>query len=201
LHAEQRVDRAEGRVLLELAQVLLERARILRLELHPLRAAAIGLDEACDAFALDQLRILLRRRLELLVLRRMRAVAAARHGNRGRAVAVRHPEVQRGKRAHGKADYVRALDAERVEHAADVVPGAGLRVALEVLGHVGRRVAARVVRNAAVAARKVAHLRLPAAVVAAELVHEHDRRAAARLLEIELDAVVGREGWHNASLR
>jgi hypothetical protein len=32
-------------------------------------------------------------------------------------------------------------------------------------------------------------------------VHEDDRRAAAGFLVVELDAVVGRKGWHNASLR
>ena len=89
-------------------------------------------------------------------------------------------------------------DAERVEHAADVVARARLRVALEVLGHVGGRIAARVVGDAAVAAREVAHLRLPAAVVAGELVHEDDRRAAAGLLVVQLDAVVGVQRWHVA---
>ncbi len=87
---------------------------------------------------------------------------------------------------------------QRIEHAADVVARARLRVALDILGHVGGRIAARVVGDAAVAAREVAQLRLPAAVVAGELVHEHDRRAAAGLLVVELDAVVGGKLRHVA---
>src|SRR5580765_2340031 len=70
------------------------------------------------------------------------------------------------------------------------------RIALEILRHVGRRVAARVVGDAAVAPREVTHLGLPTAVVAAELVNEHDRHASAGLLVVKLDAVVRGELGH-----
>ena len=73
-------------MLLEMAQVLGEGARILDLELHALRTEAVGLDEVRHALALDQLGVLLRVGLELLVLRRVRAVAAARHDDRERAM-------------------------------------------------------------------------------------------------------------------
>ena len=43
------------------------------------------------------------------------------------------------------------------------------------------------------AAREVAHLRLPIGVVGREFVQEEDRRSAARLLEIQAD-IVGRDG-------
>src|SRR5262245_4138902 len=46
----------------------------------------------------------------------------------------------------------------------------------------------------------MAHLRLPAAAVAGELVHEHDRRSAAGLLVVEFHAVVGAEHGHIARL-
>src|SRR5262245_5823228 len=95
---------------------------------------------------------------------------------------------------------MRALDAERVEHAANVVAGALLRVALDVLGNVRWRIAARIVGDAAVAAREMPELRLPAPVVPREFVDEDHRRAAARLFVIKLDAVVGRDGWHAARL-
>ena len=41
------------------------------------------------------------------------------------------------------------------------------------------------------AAREVAHLRLPIGVVGRELVQEDDRRSAARLFEIETDIILG----------
>jgi hypothetical protein len=60
--------------------------------------------------------------------------------------------MQRGESTHGESDDVRALQAERVEHAADIVARARLRVALDVLGHLRRRVAAGVIGDAPVAA-------------------------------------------------
>jgi len=68
----------------------------------------------------------------------------------------------------------------------------------EVARDVGRRIAARRVDDAAVAAAQRADLRLPAAVVARELVDEEDRRAVAGLLPVQADPVVGRRGAHGA---
>src|SRR6185295_1886812 len=96
------------------------------------------------------------------------------------------------------ADHVSLVDPERIEHGTDIVARARLRISLEVLRHVGRRIAARVVGDAAVASREVTQLGLPAAVVAAELMNEHDRRAGAGLLVVKLDAVVGSELGHVA---
>ena len=98
--------------------------------------------------------------------------------------------------AHRQADDVRLVDLQAVEHAADVVAGARLGIAGRVLRHLGGRPASRIEGDATVAPREIAHLRLPAAIVACELVHEDDRRAAAGLLVIELDAVVGGKVGH-----
>ena len=106
--------------------------------------------------------------------------------------------MKRGERAHRQPDHVRALDAERIEHAARVVARSRLGVALDLRRHVGRRIAARVVRDAAVAARKMPQLRLPASAIAGELVHEEDRGSRAGLLEKQPDAVVRGDCWHNA---
>ena len=56
-------------------------------------------------------------------------------------------------------------------------------------GAVGRRIAARAPGDAAPAAPEMAHLVVPAAVVAAELVDEQDGRAAAGLLVVDARAV------------
>ena len=55
--------------------------------------------------------------------------------------------------------------------------------------HVRRRIAARGIGDAAMAAREVAHLRLPIGVVGREFVHEKDRRSAAHLFIIKADIV------------
>ena len=93
--------------------------------------------------------------------------------------------------AHRDADDMRLCDAEPVEHVADVVARPLLRVSPPILRHVGRRIAARVERDNAVAPREKPQLRLVAAVIAGEFVHEHDRVAGPGLFVIEPDAVVG----------
>src|SRR5260221_11923218 len=82
-----------------------------------------------------------------------------------------------------------------VQHRDDVIPCMRLRIARAVLRYVGGRKAARVVGDAAEVAREEAHLRLPAVVIAGELVHEHERRAAAALLVIQAGAVLRSGVW------
>ena len=85
---------------------------------------------------------------------------------------------------------MRAIDPEMIEYRDDVVARARLGVLALVVGRVGERIAAGVIRDAAVAAREKPYLRLPAAVVPRELVHEDQGGAAARFLVIEPDTVV-----------
>jgi hypothetical protein len=79
----------------------------------------------------------------------------------------------------------------------------GERVGVEVsvgvdfaIRHVRRRVAARRVGDAAVAAREVSHLRLPIGVVGREFVQKKYRRSLARFFEIDADVVPGRGVGH-----
>ena len=58
-----------------------------------------------------------------------------------------------------------------------------------VFRHVGRRVAALAVGDAAVRAGEVPHLRLPGAVVRRIFMDEHHRRAAAGFLDVEFRSV------------
>src|SRR4051794_25385129 len=72
--------------------------------------------------------------------------------------------------------------------------GVEMRVAVDLaIRHVRWRVAARRIGDAAMAARKVAHLRLPIGVVGREFVQKNNRRARACFFEIET-AIVFREG-------
>jgi len=84
--------------------------------------AAAGLPESAHVFCLpslpplylDMLRQLSRLRLELLVLRGLRTVTAARDDERQRTRRMSHAEMQRGEAAHRVADDMGALDFQRV---------------------------------------------------------------------------------------
>ncbi len=198
LHAAHRAGGAQGVVLAEPAHHLLPAARVLGLELDARGAAAIDLGEAPAAALLEASGGLLGLGAEARLLRLLGAVADAGADQRERAPRVVEAEVQRREGAHRQADDMRALDPGAVEDRQDVGRGARLAVGRRFRGHVGGRIAARVVGEAAVAPAEEAQLRLPAAVVARELVDEHDRHAFARLLVVEADAVVGLDVRHPA---
>ena len=86
---------------------------------------------------------------------------------------------------------MRLVDLEMIEHRERI--GVEMLVGVDVGAprHVGRRIAARRIGDAAVAAREIAHLRLPIGVVGREFVQEEDRRSAPRLLEIEANIILG----------
>ncbi len=138
--------------------------------------------------------------VELLALAGLGAIAAAGDDQRQRAVGIGKAEMQGRKPAHRDADDMRLVDLERVEHGADVVPGAVLRIARRVLRHVRGRIAARVVGDAAIAPPEIAHLAFVAAIVVGEFVDEDDRRPRPGLLVIEAHAVIGRQVWHRFPL-
>jgi len=127
--------------------------------------------------------------------------AVARAGHHGGQHPLRVPErqVQRGEAAHRQADHVRLADLEAVEHSDRVGDRPLLGVRLRVGGHVRRGVAAGRVGDAAIGRREEPHLRLPAPVVAGELVDEQERLALAGLLGVQLHAVVGHDRWHRVS--
>src|SRR6476620_7801338 len=101
-------------------------------------------------------------------------------------------EMQRGKAAHGQSHDMRALNPEMIENRADVVRGAALRIVGLVLRHVGGRITTRVERNAAIALAEMPHLRLPAAGIAGELMHEDQRLSGTCLLVVQADSVISR---------
>ena len=128
------------------------------------------------------------------------AVAAAGDHQRTRHFRIAQAEMEGREAAHGETHDMGPRDAQVVEHRLDVGGCAGLGVTARVVGHLRGRVAAGVGGDATIAAREVAHLRLPAAMVAGELVHEDHRLAAPGLLEVQLDPVVGLGESHVAPL-
>src|SRR5207247_5155033 len=119
---------------------------------------------------------------EFLARARRRPVAAARDHERARPLRIGETRVQRREAAHREARDMRAIDLEMVEYRDDVVARARLGVLALVLGRVGERIAAGVIRDAAVAAGEKPYQRLPAAVVPRALVHVAHAGAAAPLL-------------------
>ena len=75
---------------------------------------------------------------------------------------IAQPEMQRCEAAHRAADDVRLANLEMAQDAGDIVRRDRLRVLRAGFRHLRGRVAARVVRDAAVAAAEVTDLRLPA---------------------------------------
>ena len=104
--------------------------------------------------------------------------------------------MKRRKAAHRKADDVGLVDLEGIEHRADVVARAILRIVLAVFRHVGGRIAARIEGDAAIVFREMTNLLLVRAKVAGKFVNKNDRNAFAGFFVIELDSVVGRQMWH-----
>ena len=167
-------------------------ARVLHQEGNPARRLARDLRDFDRADRLKLLGVgaaLLAEGVEILEARsRSRPPASVIDSARSGALSA---DLQRRIGAHRQADEMRFRDLEMIEH--------GERVGVEMLvgvdlgrwRHVGGRVAARGIGDAAVAAREVAHLRLPIGVVGRELVQEDDRRSAARFFEIEADIIFG----------
>src|SRR5215469_17622499 len=67
-----------------------------------------------------------------------------------------------------------------------------------MLGHVGRRKAARIEGDGAIALPEIPQLRLEAAEVSGEFMHEDHGTARSRFLEIEANAVIGGRVSHRA---
>ena len=166
-------------------------ARILVLELHARRPERVTFGGLRHALLLEILGGCLGFFGKLSALIGSSAIAAAGDHQRASAVRIGKAKMQSRKAAHRQSDDMRLVDFERVEHRTDVVTRPLLRVTLSVIGHVGWRIAPRVVRDAAVALAEIAHLRLIGAQVAGEFVHQDDRNSAADLFIIELDSIVG----------
>src|ERR1700730_15788267 len=84
-----------------------------------------------------------------------------------------------------------AVDAKPPQHPSGVVGGTCLRICVHGIWTVRRRPASRGIGDAPVTPRKVTHLRLPAEVVAAELVQKENGVAAPALFAIKAYPVVG----------
>ncbi len=109
-------------------------ARVLVLELHPGRAVGIGFGGLRHAELLEARRARLGFRGELGPHRGLGAVAASGDDQREGALGIGEAEMQGGEAAHRQADDMGLVDLEGIEHGADVVAGARLRILRDVSG-------------------------------------------------------------------
>src|SRR6266446_6522360 len=170
---------------------LLPATRILVLELDTARAKRIHLREFLGALLFEIVGNLQRDAAKILLVLLLAAIAGA--SDRERARALRRPQAKMhgAEAAHRKPHYMRLVDVQRVEHGNGIVGSDGLRMGVDAVRHVRRRIAACGIGDASVTAAEKAQLRLPACVIAAEFMNEKDRRALARLLHMELHAILG----------
>ena len=110
---------------------------------------------------------------------------------RARRLRVSQPEVERHVPPHRKPAHVSVFDAEMVEQPLEVVHRPRLRVVVQPLRHVRRRIAARVVGYDAIPPAEEVDLRPPRAKVARELMAPNEREAVAMLFVVEIDSVDG----------
>jgi hypothetical protein len=155
---------------------LLPAAGVLVLELDACGALGVALGHLGRALGAERLGHHVRLGAERLLALGLRAVAAARDHQRTYPVRVAQAQVQRAEPAHGEPDDVGTIDPGGVQHGDRVGDGPRLGVGLEVARNVGRRIAAGGVGDAPVAPAEGAELRLPAAMVAGELVDEQEWR-------------------------
>ena len=111
---------------------LLPTARIFVLELNACRSQRIAFGGFGHAHLLKLLGRGFRLGGELRAFVRCRAIAAAGDYQRPRAIGISEAEVQCRKSTHGQANDVRLVDLEGIEHRANVIAGAFLRIELAV---------------------------------------------------------------------
>src|SRR5262245_2969221 len=92
---------------------------------------------------------------------------------------------------------MRLVDMQGIEDGANIVARTLLRVALAVGRHVGWRVAARVIGDAAVAPAEIPQLGLVRAMIPGKLVHEYDGNSGPGFLVEQPDPVVGGQMRHD----
>src|SRR5262249_44772278 len=108
-------------------------------------------------------------------------------------------KVQRGKAAHREPHNMRGPIGDRAHHVSEIFGRTDLVIGLQVGWHIGRRIAARAIRCAAIMTGKKIDLRVPAVDLPRKLVHESDARATCDRSNMKPDAVGG--GDHHSGPR
>jgi hypothetical protein len=160
---------------------------IFALELHAGRSLRVVEPDHAHPVAFDPTGQLFR--LSPKPLQIVGPVPASRHHERARHLGIPEAKVQHRVSAHRQAADMGAWDAEMRHHAAQVLDRGVLRERRRIAGDVGRRVAARVIRDHLVAAGEEANLRVPAAAIPRKLVAQHEWESLSGDLVVKPHAV------------
>src|ERR1700680_4206767 len=88
------------------------------------------------------------------------------------------------------------IDFQGIQHRADIVARAVLRIFFRIFRYVRWGITARVEGNASVVFREMPDLLLVRTIIAGEFVDEDNWNSFAGFFMVKLDSVVGRQVWH-----
>jgi len=127
---------------------------------------------------------------------RLRTGADAGERQRQHALRTMQPDLKRRIGPHREPDQMRVFDSEMIKHRKRIVPEVLVGESVRS-GDLGRRIASRRIGDAAVTAREVTHLRLPARVIGCELVQEQDWRTSSGFFIVETRGIPRSSVRHN----
>src|SRR5579872_2258521 len=175
--------------------------RVLFLKLHARGAFGIDRRKILRTTLLEIVSHLRRDALEIILMDFLSAIACTGSDSRQHAARMAKRHMQGRKSAHRKANDMRFLDSCSAQHIDDVVRRAGLRVGIDLLGDIRRRIATGGEGDALMPPRKEIELRLPAPMAAAEFMNENDRRAGACAFVEEVYPIAGFREAHGNSFK
>src|SRR5262245_13835899 len=175
-------------------------ARILVLLRLAHRSVRIFCRRSRDALLSEHLSGLGSERLHFLTLLyiRARTPAASCGSDRDTTCWSMDADVQRSVAAHGVADDMRFFDLQGIHDRDHVVARNVLAVFRAVFGHVGWRITALAVSDAAMGTGEEAHLHLPSAIVAGVFMDEDHRRTASGFFDVEPRPISSCDVRHHA---
>jgi len=101
-------------------------------------------------------------------------------------------DLQHGISAHRQADKVRLRDLQMIENRDRIPHDMAIAICVGIVRNIGRLVPSGIIGDAAITLAERAQLRLPAAMIAREFVHEKDRSALPHLFVVKVH-FVGRQ--------
>src|SRR5437870_10987682 len=177
-----------------------EAARVLVLELDARWPIGVLLRKCRHACRENEIGDRARLSTKALPLAGLGAVAATGHAQGQRPGGITKAEMKRSESAHRKANNVRALEAQMIEHRSDVVGRASLGIGSLACRHLRRRITSGIECDRAIAPAEMAHLCLPATMIPGKFVHEDQRRAGTGLFIIKANSVI-RSEEHTSELQ
>src|SRR5262249_21393460 len=166
-----------------------ESARVLEFERNAAWTAPVSLRHRSRTFAFELRGEIARALVKLIRVPALAARSRTGQHQRAHASGIVERDLENGVTTHRQANQMRLLNFKMVEYRNGVAHDMLVTVDVRINRYIGRFVSACGIDDAAMALAKFAQLRLPAAMVAGELVHEQYRRALSNFFVMELNFV------------